>query len=362
MNSQVPPMWKMRVNDCLKRSNKVNLSGENIDDLEKLGTLKLMVQLDLSYVRTIQSFEGLKPQPSLKALIADGSTIASLKNILAISKITTISLKSTPLSKSTPSFNLVASLLLVLPNLNIFNGKLISQNTREKVKSAGYPMPETEQLINAGWIVEYPCPPKNEIIELLKYYGIYSEDEHKLEYETDNEEEQQVRNNEFEEEEEEANDEIENDVNEDSHANSYRSQNVVSNNIPENTENHTNQNIKDENSEEIDQYEQDDQNENNNYPARSDDDGYNEYENTKDNANDYDENYDNNDNLDNKRSTKNLSELSLLDKVAIVLRNNGYQVDPNNKQQSVLNIIDSLCSEMEQINSTLPLSEQSSQF
>ena len=177
MSTQVTPMWKMRINDCLRRSNKVNLSGEDIDNLEKIGTIKLMVQLDLSYVRTIHSFEGFKHQPALKTLIADGSAISSLKNISSLSNITAISIKNTPLMKSNQKFNVLASLILSIPNLRIFNGKVISQKTRAKIESAGYPMPQTAELINAGWIVEYPCPSKGEIIELLKYYGIYNEND-----------------------------------------------------------------------------------------------------------------------------------------------------------------------------------------
>ena len=52
--------------------------------------------------------------------------------------------------------------------------------------------------------------------------------------------------------------------------------------------------------------------------------------------------------------------MSLLEKVVMVLRTNGYQVDPKNMQQSVLNTIDALCSEVEQMNSAAS-SEQASQ-
>ena len=68
---------------------------------------------------------------------------------LKVLNITTLSFKNTTLTKSTQSFNLIASLLLVLPKLNIFNGKLISRKTREKVESDGYPMPSAAQLVNA---------------------------------------------------------------------------------------------------------------------------------------------------------------------------------------------------------------------
>lgn len=157
MSLSAIPLWKKKANDCLKRSYKVDLSGENIDNLQNFGTNKLMVQLDLSYVQSISSLEGLSLQPALQTLILDGSSISSLKNFSSISTVTSLSLKNTPLFLSTPRFNLIASILIILPKLKIYNGKLLSQKTIEKVKAANYP-PETAEMVNLGWIVEYPCP------------------------------------------------------------------------------------------------------------------------------------------------------------------------------------------------------------
>ena len=84
-------------------------------------------------------------------------------------------------------------------------------------------------------------------------------------------------------------------------------------------------------------------------------DDANEKDNNNNNANDDDSNYD-----DNPAFNKPISEMSLLEKVAMVLRKNGYEIDPFNMQQCVLNTIDSLCAEVEQMNSAVP-SEQSSQ-
>lgn len=325
MSTTVTPMWKMRINDCLRRSNKVNLSGEDIEGLDKIGTIKLMVQLDLSYVRTIHSFEGFKHQPALKTFIADGSAISSLKNVSSLSDITAISLKSTPLMKSNQTFNVVASLILCIPNLRIFNGKVISQKTRAKVESAGYPMPQTARLIDAGWIVEYPCPSKQDIIEHLKSFEIFKESDLE-EIGTD-----------IEEEEEEINQE----------------------------KNENDQNEKDENHEEEEEKNPENKNQEINEEQIENSHEYYEYETTDEvDKNEYE--YDKENNENNKSPeydnpfNKPISEMSLLEKVVMVLRNYGYEIDTNNMQQSVLSTIDSLCSEVEQINSSNP-SEQSSQ-
>ena len=363
MSTQVTPMWKMRINDCLRRSNKVNLSGENIDSLEKIGTIKLMVQLDLSYVRTINSLEGFKRQPALKTFIADGSAISSLKNISSLSNVTALSIKNTPLMKSNQKFNVIASLILVMPNLRIFNGKVITQKTREKVESAGYPMPQTAKLIDAGWIVEYPCPSKKQMIELLKNYDIYDgnelgEDENDEAIEEDiepGENDENIQNSD--------NDQVDENDN-----NDKRSPNTKQLNRSIQSQNDDNDNsdevirhkksISKAQKESNKDYDESENNDEIEYTTETNENEYddaNEKDNNNNNANDDDSNYD-----DNPAFNKPISEMSLLEKVAMVLRKNGYEIDPFNMQQCVLNTIDSLCAEVEQMNSAVP-SEQSSQ-
>ncbi|OHT07164.1 hypothetical protein TRFO_01291 [Tritrichomonas foetus] len=272
------PFWKRRVLECLRHSNKVDLSGENIDDLGKLGTQKLMYSFDLSYVQ-ISSLEGLKPQPNLKNFVADGSAISTLRNFSAIQSITSCSMKMTPISKEN---NFLVSLLLVAPKLTIVNGKLISQKTRDKV--AIYP-PEAARLVNAGWMAEYPCPPDDVMIELMKYYNIYEGEE------------------EEEEEEEEA--EFDNEI----------TDNVASTNgiKPTQEANKSKKGILEQKTK-----------------PKPKEKGKASINFTK------------------QQTVEPAPEKSLVEKVAEVLKRNGVDIDTSNLQQSVLNAIDALCAEREQ--------------
>ena len=279
------PLWRRRMLESLRRSNKVDLSGENIDDLSKLGTLKLMHSLDLSYVQ-ISTLEGMPNQPNLKIFILDGTAISSFKNFSAVNNITSISLKRTPVLKEP---NYLVSLLLVCPKVTIVNGKLISEKTKSKVES--YPS-FAHELVNAGWMAEYPCPPDDVLNNLKKQYKILSDEYEEV----------------LEEEEEEEEGFEENEIKNENEANQKEVKSPTLS-TPKKVKSQT----LSPSSNKLDKSKKS--------PKKTPE--------------------------KNKPKADEL-EKSLVEKVADVLRKNGIDIDSTNLQQSVLNAIDALCAEREQ--------------
>jgi hypothetical protein len=157
--------WPQKARQSLKFSSSVDLEGEHIDDLSRLGSLKMMRQLSLSYVH-VTSIAGLKPQPHLETFIADGSHISSLTNFIAIESVRKVSLRNTPVVQQ-PQF--VLSVLLVCPSLTSLNGKQIPPVTRERAEL--YPR-IGRQLVNAGWFAEFPYPTQEQLAELAVNYEL----------------------------------------------------------------------------------------------------------------------------------------------------------------------------------------------
>jgi hypothetical protein len=157
--------WPLKARQSLKFSSNVDLEGEHIDDLARLGSLKMMRQLTLSYVH-LTSIAGLKPQPQLETFIADGSHISSLTNFLAIENLRKLSLRNTPVTQH-PQF--VLSALLVCPNLTSLNGKQLSPVLRQRAEL--YPR-IGRQLVNAGWFAEFPYPSPEHLTDLAVGYGL----------------------------------------------------------------------------------------------------------------------------------------------------------------------------------------------
>ena len=161
-----PPSWFAEKLKFLAQTGKLDLSGEAFDDLSFVGSRPSMKQLDLSFT-PIQTIEGLQLQPKLDTLIADSSELVNFKNFRAVQKISSISIKNTPASHL-PNFKL--SLLIVIgPSLRVINGVYISQKLREK--AAKYP-PIASDLINCGWIAEYPCPDDESLEKISQSYGL----------------------------------------------------------------------------------------------------------------------------------------------------------------------------------------------
>lgn len=161
-----PPSWFADKLKHLAQTGKLDLSGEAFDDLSFVGSRPSMKQLDLSFT-PIQTIEGLQLQPKLDTLIADSSELVNFKNFRAVQKISSISIKNTPASHL-PNFKL--SLLIVIgPSLRVINGQYISSKLREKASQ--FP-PIASDLINCGWMAEYPCPDESDLEKISQSYGL----------------------------------------------------------------------------------------------------------------------------------------------------------------------------------------------
>lgn len=150
----------------LAKTGTLNLSAEVMEDLSFVGCRETMKKLDLSFTH-LTSLVGLAYQPKLDSLILDSSDLINFKNFRAVQKISSISLRNTP-AAATPNFKL--SLLLVIgPSLRVINGQRVSDRLREKAKQ--YPEIASD-LVNCGWMAQYPCPDDLEMEDISQGYGL----------------------------------------------------------------------------------------------------------------------------------------------------------------------------------------------
>ncbi|KAH0791807.1 hypothetical protein GPJ56_004301 [Histomonas meleagridis] len=162
--------WPQKALNCLKKSSKVELEGENIDNLGRLGQLKMMRSLNISYVQ-IQTLQGLKLQENLETLIADGSSIISFANFSSVPNLRCLSMLNTPVSKE-PTFLLTA--LIICPKLTTVNGKIIPKSIINKsIKSPS----AMRKLIDKGMMAEYPYPSSDDLQDLCSRYGILTDEQ-----------------------------------------------------------------------------------------------------------------------------------------------------------------------------------------
>jgi hypothetical protein len=143
----------------------VDLEGEHIDDLSRLGQPRVLRSLSVAYCQ-ISSIARLKPLPQLTTFIADGSQISSFINFFAISNIRKLSLIRTAVAKA-PTF--VLSALLVCPQLTNLNGKQVP--ALQIQRAARYPA-LGKALVNAGWFADFPSPHEDRLGELSVQYRI----------------------------------------------------------------------------------------------------------------------------------------------------------------------------------------------
>ena len=172
MSSSPIPAWLSRRLHTLKRTGVLTLIKEkNVDlsclQIKDIGPyIQFIKTLDLTGT-PIQSLENLPHLPRITNLIADYSGLKSCINFSSISTITSISVKKTPLSQL-PHYKL-AILLAAGPNIVKIDGKMISQLLLNRYKT--YP-PYVHDLVNKGWVVEYPCPDTTQLQELCKQYEV----------------------------------------------------------------------------------------------------------------------------------------------------------------------------------------------
>ncbi|OHT03556.1 hypothetical protein TRFO_29053 [Tritrichomonas foetus] len=166
------PTWLNNRLYFLKTQGRMNLASESRVDLSIFGNPELSKQfammkyLDLS--RTpLTSVDGLVHNKRLKHFTANKSHINTLRNFRALRSVDSVCMLETPISKH-PTFKL--SLLLVIgDHLHTIDNQLISQSLRDKAKTYS---PIAADLINAGWMAEYPCPPVETLNQLCQQYGI----------------------------------------------------------------------------------------------------------------------------------------------------------------------------------------------
>ena len=205
MNSSIPP-WLNRRLHTLKRTGVLTLIKEKNTDLSCFQLKDVMYYnnfiktLDLTGT-PIKSLEKLPNLPRLTNLILDYSEISNCINFAAVSTITSISLKKTPLS-ALPHYKLCI-LLSAGPNIVKIDGKMITQILINRYNS--YPAC-AHDLVNNGWMVEYPCPGNDRLAQLCEEYDVVmspeednteigiEEDEFESDVQADNDENKNINN------------------------------------------------------------------------------------------------------------------------------------------------------------------------
>ena len=166
------PNWLRKAELAFLRTGKLNLSNVPQLDLSLIKSRSTLKELNISRCK-ITSLEGLAYQPKLNLLNAENSELSSFKNFYSVSHASIFQLKNTPLSKQ-PNYEI--GLILVNPTEKVIvDGKFLRKHWYKK--SQDYPS-FTNDLLNAGWTLEYPVPSKEVFRELCREYNVqYVEDE-----------------------------------------------------------------------------------------------------------------------------------------------------------------------------------------
>ena len=167
------PSWLNSRIYFLKSQGRLNLSGDsrmnfeilNHPDISKLLYLMKILDISKTEIRTIEGFPFYK---GLTHFVADHTLISDLRNFRNLRGCTSISLIGTPVSAN-PFYKL--SLLIVCggKNLKLIDGKLIPKSI---VKQARRYSPLAAELVNAGWMAEWPCPTVDRLYELSDEYNV----------------------------------------------------------------------------------------------------------------------------------------------------------------------------------------------
>lgn len=171
------PKWLNRRIGSLRRTGKLILSNEEQFDPAALALphfssdRKLIKTLDISGTK-VTSLEGLPILKNLTSFIADNSQIKDFKNFKSIPNATKISLKNSPITKENHHYKI--SILIVLgKNITSIDGVLVSETLKKRVDT----YPEiASNLVNAGWVAEYPCPNELQMNELIEKFHIQQEE------------------------------------------------------------------------------------------------------------------------------------------------------------------------------------------
>lgn len=160
------PLWLRKSRESLKKTNIVDLSGENIEDISLFPRSQMLKTLNLSYVQ-LKTLNGIKKQKNLNVLIADGSHLESFEGFDAFPNLHSVSIQNTKLAKNKEA---LLSLLLICPKVAKYNNKLIPRTIRECYDE--YPQKEiASKLVAKGWMATYPIS-ENEIFEIAEEYEV----------------------------------------------------------------------------------------------------------------------------------------------------------------------------------------------
>ncbi|OHT13788.1 hypothetical protein TRFO_16012 [Tritrichomonas foetus] len=170
------PNWLQRRLVIVKRTGNLQLINEQNVDLkllsspEYISSLTVMKTLDITRTN-VKSLEDLqKPFPKLATFIADKTGISDLKNFRMLSNVRAFSLKQTPVSKI-PHYKL--SLLLCMGSENkisSIDGQVVTKKL--KAMAEEYPQPIASDLVNNGWMAEYPCPDETTLFSLCEKFNV----------------------------------------------------------------------------------------------------------------------------------------------------------------------------------------------
>jgi hypothetical protein len=166
------PPWLARRLVSLHRTGQLTLNNEREFDVQGFSAPKFVPELamikHLSIVGLqITSLEGFPVFPRLQSFTADRTKINTFVNFTSVSRASKISLRETPISHER-TYKL--SLLVVCSNqLSSIDGQMISPSLRKR----GEDWPEcAKEMVNKGWVVEWPKPDASRWSELRHEYSI----------------------------------------------------------------------------------------------------------------------------------------------------------------------------------------------
>lgn len=136
----------------LNSKGKLDWRGVKFQDLRGLGSQKKLQFLDISYSE-IQSLHTMQPQPALREIVADYSSLKTFAGISNQPKLSRFSFTNTPLAQTKNSR--LAAIIVMGTMASVINGKAVT--AKERKIAASYP-PVAKYLIESGWVLQYPPP------------------------------------------------------------------------------------------------------------------------------------------------------------------------------------------------------------
>lgn len=170
------PGWISRRLPLIKKSGKLNAAGERNFDVDSLATpevaraLSLVKHIDVS--RTpLETLVGFPNLPHLSSFSADNTQIANFKNFSVLQTAASLSFKGTPLAEL-PTYHIGLVLAVGGKSLSSIDGKVVPARVRKQCKT--YPS-FCGELVNRGWIPEWPCPDGTELLKICELYDVEPE-------------------------------------------------------------------------------------------------------------------------------------------------------------------------------------------